>query len=270
MAISEQEAGRKSLGEVHGSVGVTHQNPFKRLFAFLGPAYLVSVGYMDPGNWATDLEGGAKFGYALLWVLLMSNVMAVILQTLSARLGVVTGHDLAQACRAEYSRRVNFALWALAEVAIAACDLAEVVGTVIALKLLFGLPLLWGCVVDGVRHVPAALAPAVRDEEDGSRDPGAGRDDRRLLPDPDPDGPARRLGRLVLRGFRPTLPPGSLFVAIGILGATVMPHNLYLHSALVQSRRIGKDRASKAKACKYNLIDSALALNVAFFVNARS
>src|SRR5450432_167071 len=147
MAMSETETVRKSLGDVHSSIGVTHQNPLKRLFAFLGPAYLVSVGYMDPRNWATDLEGGARFGYALLWVLLMSNMMAVILQTLSARLGVVTGHDLAQACRSEYSRPINFALWALAEIAIAACDLAEVVGTVIALKLLFGLPLLSGCVV---------------------------------------------------------------------------------------------------------------------------
>src|ERR1700683_3181903 len=123
MAIGEAGVGRKSLGEVHGSVGGGHTNPLKRLFAFLGPAYLVSVGYMDPGNWATDLEGGARFGYALLWVLLMSNLMGVVLQTLSARLGVVTGHDLAQACRSEYSRGVNFALWALAEVAIAACDL---------------------------------------------------------------------------------------------------------------------------------------------------
>src|SRR4051795_10833674 len=132
----------RSLDEVHGTVPTTHRNPLRRLFAFLGPAYLVSVGYMDPGNWATDLEGGARFGYALLWVLLMSNLMAVLLQTLSARLGVVTGHDLAQACRAEYSRGVNRVLWLMAEVAIAATDLAEVLGTIIALKLLFGLPML--------------------------------------------------------------------------------------------------------------------------------
>ena len=138
---------RRSLDEVHGTVSVSARNPLKRLFAFMGPAYLVSVGYMDPGNWATDLEGGARFGYALVWVLLMSNLMAVLLQTLSARLGVVTGHDLAQACRAEYSRRVNFVLWLLAEVAIAATDLAEVLGTIIALKLLFGMPLLWGCLI---------------------------------------------------------------------------------------------------------------------------
>src|SRR5215213_1307117 len=145
--VTESGPERRSLEEVHGSVAVGQGNPLKRLFAFMGPAYLVSVGYMDPGNWATDLEGGARFGYALIWVLLMSNLMAVLLQTLSARLGVVTGHDLAQACRAEYSRPVNFVLWLLAEVAIAATDLAEVLGTIIALKLLFGLPLLWGCLV---------------------------------------------------------------------------------------------------------------------------
>ena len=266
VATGGGEAGRKSLGEVHGSVGVGHRNPLRRLFAFLGPAYLVSVGYMDPGNWATDLEGGAKFGYALLWVLLMSNAMAVVLQTLSARLGVVTGHDLAQACRAEYSRPVNFALWVLAEVAIAACDLAEVVGTVIALKLLFGLPLLVGCLFTafdtflllwlqkfGMRLMEAAILALVVTI-------GGCFLVQIVLARPDASA--------MLHGFRPTLPPGSLFVAIGILGATVMPHNLYLHSALVQSRKIGGDRASKAKACKYNLIDSAIALNVAFLVNA--
>ncbi len=260
------EADRRSLGEVHGSVEVSHLNPFQRLFAFLGPAYLVSVGYMDPGNWATDLEGGARFGYSLLWVLLMSNLMAVILQTLSARLGVVTGHDLAQACRAEYSRGVNFALWALAEIAIAACDLAEVVGTVIALKLLFGLPLLWGCLATafdtflllwlqrfGMRKMEAAILALVVTI-------GGCFLLQIILARPD--------GAALVRGLRPSLPPGSLLVAIGILGATVMPHNLYLHSALVQSRRIGCDRASKGRACRYNLIDSALALNVAFLVNA--
>src|SRR5689334_22181366 len=142
---------RRSLDEVHGSVAVPSASGksrrWRQFLAFLGPAYLVSVGYMDPGNWATDLAGGARFGYALIWVLLMSNLMAVLLQTLSARLGVVTGHDLAQACRAEYSRWVNAVLWVLAEIAIAATDLAEVLGTIIALKLLFGLPLLWGCAV---------------------------------------------------------------------------------------------------------------------------
>ena len=152
MALAEGIASeRRSLEEVHGSVEVPaalgRAQRLRRLFAFLGPAYLVSVGYMDPGNWATDLEGGARFGYALLWVFLMSNLMAVLLQTLAARLGVVTGHDLAQACRAEYSRGLNAVLWVLAEVAIAATDLAEILGTIIALKLLFGLPLLWGCLI---------------------------------------------------------------------------------------------------------------------------
>jgi manganese transport protein len=263
-------AERRSLEEVHGTVPVEGSSPWKRLFAYLGPAYLVSVGYMDPGNWATDLEGGARFGYALIWVLLMSNLMAVLLQTLSARLGVVTGHDLAQACRAEYSRPVNLVLWLLAEVAIAATDLAEVLGTIIALKLLFGVPLLWGCAVTafdtflllylqklGVRKMEAFILALV-----GTI--GACFLVQIFLARPD-------LGRLAA-GFVPGLPSdregSSLYVAIGILGATVMPHNLYLHSALVQSRQIGKDRASRARACRFNLIDSGIALNAAFFVNA--
>ena len=187
-------SGRRSLEEVHGSVAVTQRHALKRLFAFMGPAYLVSVGYMDPGNWATDLEGGARFGYSLIWVLVMSNLMAVLLQTLAARLGVVTGHDLAQACRAEYSRGVNVVLWAMAEIAIAACDLAEVLGTIIALKLLFGLPLLVGVPGDGVRHVLAPGLPALGDAGDGSRYPGDGCDDRRLFRDPDLHGPARAVG----------------------------------------------------------------------------
>ena len=166
----------------------------RRFFAFLGPAYLVSIGYMDPGNWATDLQGGARFGYALIWVLLMSNMMAILLQTLAARLGVVTGHDLAQACRAEYSRGLNAVLWVLAEVAIAACDLAEILGTVIALKLLFGIPLLWGCLPTafdtflllylqrwGMRRVEAIIL-------------ALDRDDRHLFRDPDFPGEARRGG----------------------------------------------------------------------------
>lgn len=257
---------RKSLDEVHATVSVAYRNPFRRLFSFLGPAYLVSVGYMDPGNWATDLEGGARFGYALIWVLLMSNLMAVLLQTLSARLGVVTGHDLAQACRAEYSRPVNMCLWLLAEIAIAATDLAEVLGTIIALKLLFGLPLLWGCLITafdtfvllyiqklGMRRMEAAILALVATI-------GACFLIQIVLARPDPAA--------VLVGLRPSLPPGALFVAIGILGATVMPHNLYLHSALVQSRQIGQNSASRAEACRYNLVDSAIALNAAFFVNS--
>jgi len=268
MALVEGTGGRRSLEEVHGSVRVPAQsgNPLKRLFAFLGPAYLVSVGYMDPGNWATDLEGGARFGYTLVWVLLMSNVMAVLLQTLAARLGVVTGHDLAQACRAEYSRRVNAVLWVMAEVAIAATDLAEVLGTIIALKLLFGVPLLWGCLVTafdtflllylqrwGMRTTEAVILALVATI-------GGCFLVQIFMARPDVGA--------VLLGLRPRLPEGSLYVAIGILGATVMPHNLYLHSALVQSRRIGPDAASKRAACRFNLIDSAVALNAAFFVNA--
>ncbi len=258
---------RRSLEEVHGTVAVAGRgNPLRRLFAFMGPAYLVSVGYMDPGNWATDLEGGARFGYALIWVLLMSNLMAVLLQTLSARLGVVTGHDLAQACRAEYSPRVNFVLWILAEIAIAATDLAEVLGTIIALKLMFGLPLLWGCLVTafdtfvllwlqrwGMRTMEAMILALVATI-------GACFLIQIVMARPD--------FAAVVVGLRPTLPPGALFVAIGILGATVMPHNLYLHSALVQSRRIGADAKGKSIACRFNLLDSVLALNAAFFVNA--
>ena len=263
-------AERRSLEEVHGSVEVPAARgrfqQLRRLFAFLGPAYLVSVGYMDPGNWATDLEGGARFGYALLWVLLMSNLMAVLLQTLAARLGVVTGHDLAQACRAEYSRGLNAVLWVLAEIAIAATDLAEILGTIIALKLLFGLPLLWGCLITafdtfvllylqrwGMRQMEAVILALVATI-------GGCFLVQIFLAKPDLAG--------IVSGLRPSLPPGALFVAIGILGATVMPHNLYLHSALVQTRQIGSDARSKAMACRYYLIDAAIALNLAFFVNA--
>ena len=238
----------------------------RRLFAFSGPAYLVSVGYMDPGNWATDIEGGSRFGYTLIWVILMSNVMAILLQTLSARLGIVTGYDLAQGCRREYSRPVGFFLWVLAEIAIAACDLAEVLGTIIGLNLLFGLPLLWGAAVTvfdtflflaiqrlGVRKMEAFIIMLVATI-------GACFLIEVFLAKPDWGG--------IASGFVPRLEPGALYVAIGIIGATVMPHNLYLHSSLVQSRAISNTRAGKAEACKFNLIDSAVALNAAFFVNA--
>ncbi|MBV8486946.1 MAG: Nramp family divalent metal transporter [Planctomycetaceae bacterium] len=268
--MGERNPERKSLEEVHGSIDIPGAGGpiqrLRRLFAFLGPAYLVSVGYMDPGNWATDLEGGARFGYALIWVLLMSNLMAVLLQTLSARLGVVTGHDLAQACRAEYSASVNLVLWMLAEVAIAATDLAEVLGTIIALKLLFGLPLLLGCLITafdtfallylqrwGMRQIEAVILLLVVTI-------GGCFLFQIFQAKPDVVG--------VVSGLRPSLPPGALLVAIGILGATVMPHNLYLHSALVQTRRIGTDHASRAMACRFYLIDSAVALNAAFLVNA--
>jgi manganese transport protein len=263
----------RSLEDVHASVETSHRSPWRRLFAYVGPAYLVAVGYMDPGNWATDLEGGARFGMALLWVLLMSNLMAVLLQTLSARLGVVTGHDLAQACRAEYPPSVRWPLWILAEIAIAATDLAEVLGTIIALKLLFHIPMLVGCAITacdtilllwiqklGIRRMEAFILSLVATI-------GLCFLAQLLLARPElPE---------ILAGFKPTLPADAsgstteaLLVAIGILGATVMPHNLYLHSALVQTRRIGDDDASKSQACRFNLIDSALALNAAFFVNA--
>jgi len=265
----------RSLEEIHSSVWVDQPTFWRRLFAFAGPAYLVSVGYMDPGNWATDLEGGARFGYELIWVLLMSNAMAVLLQTLSARMGLVTGMDLAQATRISMEKPVGFALWVLCEVAIAACDLAEVLGTIIGLNLLFGLPLLWGCLVTlcdtflllaiqrlGIRKMEAFILVLVLTV-------GGCFLLEILLAQP-------RWGE-ALRGFVPSLHAASpylfsrqeaLYIAIGILGATVMPHNLYLHSALVQSRRVKRNPEDLKRACRYNLIDSAVALNLAFFVNS--
>jgi manganese transport protein len=238
----------------------------RRLFAFAGPAYLVSVGYMDPGNWATDIEGGARFGYTLLWVLLMSNLMAVLLQTLSARLGVVTGYDLAQGCRREYPRPVAIFLWVLAEIAVTATDLAEALGTIVALNLLFGLPLLWGCVVAafdtllflllerlGIRKIEAFIVLLVATV-------GLCFLIEIVLAKPEWGG--------IVRGFAPHLPPGALLVAIGIIGATVMPHNLYLHSALVQSRAVANTLTGRREACRFNLVDSIFALNGAFLVNA--
>ncbi|MFQ5678957.1 MAG: Nramp family divalent metal transporter [Gemmatimonadota bacterium] len=249
-----------------GRVSVKKRGWIRRLFAFAGPAYLISVGYMDPGNWATDIEGGARFAYTLIWVLLMSNLMAVLLQTLAARLGIVTGYDLAQGCRREYPPPLNLLLWVLAEIAIAATDLAEALGTIIGLNLLFGLPMLWGCVVTafdtflflaiqrlGVRKMEAFIVMLVATV-------GGAFLIEILLARPDWGG--------IAAGFIPHLEPGALFVAIGILGATVMPHNLYLHSSLVQSRAVSDTYTGKAEACKFNLIDSAIALNAAFLVNA--
>jgi manganese transport protein len=237
------------------------------MIAFAGPAYLVSVGYMDPGNWATDLEGGARFGYQLLWVLVLSNLMAILLQTLSARLGIVSQRDLAQACRETYPRPVSYALWVLCEIAIAACDLAEVLGAAIALNLLFHIPLLTGVLLTaldtllllwftrlGIRVIEAfvlsliaiiAVCFAIEIVWAGTP----------ILSD-------------VARGVIPHLSARTLYIAIGILGATVMPHNLYLHSALVQTRRIGKSEQEKRVACRFNLIDSTIALNGALLVNA--
>ncbi|HLF14238.1 MAG TPA: Nramp family divalent metal transporter [Bacteroidota bacterium] len=255
-----------SLSEVHRSVEVPKNAGFiRRLFAFAGPAYLVSVGYMDPGNWATDLEGGARFGYQLVWVLLMSNLMAVLLQTLSARMGIVAGRDLAQACRENYPRPVGYTLWVLCEVAIAACDLAEVLGTAIGLNLLFGIPLIYGVVITGfdtmlflviqnfgIRKMEAFIISLIATI-------GVCFAFEVFLSSP-------HWGELA-RGFAPSLTSESLYVAIGILGATVMPHNLYLHSALVQTRSVDQTIEGKKQACKMNLVDTAVALNAALFVN---
>ncbi len=257
---------RSSLPEVHASVSIHRPTLFRRLLAYAGPAYLVSVGYMDPGNWATDLEGGARFGFQLLWVLVLSNGMAILLQTLAARLGIVDGRDLAQACRQYYSRPVCNALWVLCEIAIAACDLAEVLGAAIALRLLFGLPLLPGVLITGldtifvlwlsrygIRLIEAmvlgliAVISGCFVVELSFAKPALG---------------------LLAGGLVPRLNNESLYVAVGILGATVMPHNLYLHSALVQTRKFGSAFLQKAEACRFNLIDSVVALNGALLVNA--
>jgi manganese transport protein len=256
----------RSLSEVHSSVRTSQVSVWRRMFAFAGPAYLVSVGYMDPGNWATDLEGGARFGYQLLWVLVMSNAMAVLLQTLSARLGIVAGRDLAQACRESYPRGVNLALWVLCEIAVAACDLAEVLGAAIGLNLLFHIPLLLGVILTaadtllllwfqsfGIRTIEAFVLAMITVM--------AVCFGIEILW-------ARPALSEMLPGLIPIVHRDSLFVAIAILGATVMPHNLYLHSALVQTRDIGRSQEEKRTACRYNLIDSAVALNGALLVNA--
>ena len=257
-----------SLSEVHASVEiVAKEGKWKKLFSFLGPAYLVSVGYMDPGNWATDLAGGSKFGYTLIWVLLMSNLMALLLQSLSSRLGIVRGLDLAQANRATYPRPVNFILYILAEVAIAATDLAEVLGMAIGIQLLTGMPLIWGVsitVLDtflllylqklGIRKMEAFIITLVAIIAISFLI-------QIILAKPD--------AAEVIKGFVPSLPSDdALYIAIGIIGATVMPHNLYLHSALVQTRKIDKTDKGIKQALKFNFIDTTVALNVAFLVNA--
>jgi manganese transport protein len=257
-----------SLSEVHESVDTTApRKGVRRILAYIGPAYLVSVGYMDPGNWATDLQGGARFGYGLIWVLLMSNLMALLLQSLSARLGIVRRRDLAQANREIYPPFVNFCLYVLAELAIAACDLAEVLGMAIGIYLLTGLPLIWGTLITvldtflflllqryGIRKMEAFIISLVAII-------GGSFLIEILLAKPDMSE--------VVKGFIPSkLSDASLYIAVGIIGATVMPHNLYLHSALVQTRKISNDRQGIKRALKYNLIDSSIALNAAFFVNA--
>ncbi len=266
-----QERADSSLPESHGTIAIPAGAGFwRKLLAFSGPGYLVAVGYMDPGNWATDLQGGSQFGYTLLSVILISNLMAILLQSLCAKLGIVTGRDLAQACRDHYSRPVSIMLWFVCEIAISACDLAEVIGTAIALNLLFHIPLVWGVVLTaldvlvvlflahkGFRWLESLVIslvlligvcfglellfaqPAMRD---------------------------------ILGGLWPAAEiirnPQMLYIAIGILGATVMPHNLYLHSSIVQTRKYEQHASGKREAIKFATIDSTVALMFALFINA--
>ncbi|CAN5339187.1 Nramp family divalent metal transporter [soil metagenome] len=240
------------------------------MLAFAGPGYLVAVGYMDPGNWATDLAGGSAFGYTLLSVILLSNLMAILLQALCAKLGIVTGRDLAQACRDHYSAPVSFVLWILCEIAICACDLAEVIGTAIALNLLFGLPLVWGVCITaldvlvvlflqnkGFRYLEALVITLILTI-------GVCFGLELLFSRPDMAG--------VAKGFIPSVEilknPQMLYIAIGILGATVMPHNLYLHSSIVQTRKYEQNASGKAEAIKFATLDSSVALMLALFINA--
>lgn len=258
----------KSLPEVHSTVNTENKRGLgRKLFAFLGPAYLVSVGYMDPGNWATDLAGGSSFGYKLLWILLMSNIMALLLQSLSARLGLVRGLDLAQASRASYPKFVNYFNWFLAEIAIAACDLAEVIGMAIGLQLLFGIPLIAGVsitVLDtflllflqklGIRKMEALILMLITTI-------GLAFVFEMIFAQPS--------AVEIFKGFVPSKLNGDeLYIAIGIIGATVMPHNLYLHSSLVQTRKIERNHKGIKQAIKFNFIDSFFALNMALFINA--
>ncbi len=257
-----------SLDEVHKSIDINKKKTiFGKLLAFMGPAYIVSVGYMDPGNWATDIAGGAQFGYTLIWVLLMSNLMALLLQSLSARLGLVANLDLAQANRITYNPVVNFFLYLLAELAIIATDLAEVLGMAIGLNLLFGIDLLWGVSITaldtfliffligkGMRKMEAFIIGLIFII-------GASFLVEMII--------AKPVVTDILHGFIPSIPnDAALYIAIGIIGATVMPHNLYLHSALVQTRKFGKDDKSLKQAIKFNFFDSVIALNLAFLVNA--
>jgi len=274
----------KSLGEIHESVDISNHKPgWRKMFSFIGPAYLVSVGYMDPGNWATDLAGGSKYGFTLIWVLLVSNIMAIVLQSLSARLGIVRGRDLAQANRESYPKKINFILWVLAEIAIAATDLAEVLGMAIGLQLLFGLPLLVGVsitVLDtflllylqrlGMRKIEAFIIVLI------------GIIAISFLINIIIAQPSIHA---ILKGFFPSFPDAAalyrkegitgnlpketaLYIAIGMIGATVMPHNLYLHSSLIQTRKIKKDDKGIREALKWSVIDSTIALNAAFLINA--
>jgi len=259
-----------SLAEVHRTVPVGRGSWWKKALAFAGPGYLVAVGYMDPGNWATDLAGGARFGYTLLSVILLSNLMAILLQGLAAKLGIVTGRDLAQACRDHYSRPVSLFLWIICEIAIAACDLAEVIGSAIALNLLFGLPLPWGIAITaldvlavlylqqrGFRLLEALVVVLIATV-------GGCFLFEILISKPD--------AAAVVSGFIPSASilgdPDKLYIGIGILGATVMPHNLYLHSSVVQTRSYPETPAGRREAVRYAFIDSTVALSFALFINA--
>jgi len=257
----------ESLAEVHQSVDTNKRTGWKRILSFIGPAYLVSVGYMDPGNWATDLAGGSKFGYQLIWVLLMSNLIALLLQSLSSRLGIVRGLDLAQASKNTYPKWVNIPLFILAQTAIIACDLAEIIGMAIGLQLLFDLPLLYGISITildtfvllflmnkGMRKMEAFIVSMVFIV-------GISFLVEMFIVEPSLIE--------VAKGFEPSFLSGeALYIAIGIIGATVMPHNLYLHSSLVQTRKFERDSKGIKEALKFNFIDTAVALNLAFFVNA--
>jgi manganese transport protein len=259
-----------SLPEVYASVPVSQRGFWSKLLAFSGPGLMVAVGYMDPGNWATDLAGGARFGYMLLSVVLISNLMAILLQHLSLKLGIVTGRDLAQACRDHFSRPVGLFLWVLCEIAIAACDLAEVIGSAIALNLLFNIPLVVGVVLTavdvvivlflqnkGFRYIEALVASLIAligmcfAYEIAVAGPALSQVAGGLIPQPE-----------ILRN------PHALYIAIGILGATVMPHNLYLHSSIVQTRAFSRDAEGKTMAVRFATIDSSVALMFAFFINA--
>jgi manganese transport protein len=266
-----REASMHSLPEVHRSIPIpTDGTVWRKMLAFAGPGFLVAVGYMDPGNWATDLAGGAKFGYSLLWVIMMSNLMAILLQHLCIKLGVVTGRDLAQACRDHYSRPTVWFLWVLCELAIAACDLAEVVGSAIGLQLLFGIPLVWGCIITcvdvlavlylqnrGFRYIEAIVITLMMTI-------GGCFAAELLFSKPD-------LGPVML-GYIPS--DGifhnreMLYVAIGILGATVMPHNLYLHSSIIQTRNFDRTLEGQREAIRYGTVDSTFALMFALFINS--
>ncbi len=271
MPYPENTPRKPSLPEVYRSIAIPNtKNVWRKMLAYAGPGYLVSVGYMDPGNWATDLAGGAKFGYALLTVIMLSNLMAILMQSLCVRLGVATGRDLAQTCRDYFSPRVNLCLWVLCEIAIAACDLAEVLGSAIALQLLFGIPLIWGVCITvldviallllqhkGFRYTEALVIMLVATV-------GICFTAEMIFSRPDFGG--------ILLGYIPKIEilqnPEMLYIAIGILGATVMPHNLYLHSSIVQTRDWEPTSEKKWEAIKFCTIDSTVALCFALFINS--